>query len=104
MPTTSTGIAVSWGSFGTITEVTALSWSYGGNNVGRSAPYNPQPGSVSMTAMGSAPAISFVGSTGVLTITGGGMNLTHAAELASAGAVAEVNGVTRYQIEFTLIG
>jgi hypothetical protein len=104
VPTTSTGIAVAWGSHTMVAEVTALAWSYGGNNIGRSASYNPQPGSVSLTAMGSVPGISLVGSTGVLTITGGGMDLTHAAELTSRGSAAEVNGVTRYPLEFTLIG
>ena len=102
MAINSTGIGVSWGGV-TFSEVTGLSWTYGGENVGRSANFSPQPGSVSVTALGAVPSISVVGNRGTLTITGGGMDLTQAAALASVSAVAELNGVTRYSVEFTLL-
>lgn len=102
MATYSTGIVVQWGSI-TFTEVTDLSWTYGGENVGRSASFSPQPGSVSVTALGTIPAISNVGNRSTLTITGGAMNLTATAVLESVNAVAELNGVTRFACEFTLL-
>ena len=82
MATYSTGISATWGSV-TFTEIAGLSWTYGGENVGRSANFTPNPGSV--------------------TVAGGGMNLTQAAVLESVSAAAEVNGVTRYTAEFTLL-
>jgi hypothetical protein len=100
--TYSTSIGVSWGGV-TFSEITGLAWTYGGENVGRSANFSPQPGSVSVTAFGTVPNISLVGNRGTLAITGGGMNLTQKAVLASVNAVAELNGVTRYSVEFTLL-
>lgn len=102
MATYSTGIGVTWGSV-TFTEVTGLSWTYGGENIGRSANFNPQPGSVSVTALGTVPGIGVVGSRNTLAVTGGGMNLTQTAVLESVSAAAELNGVTRYTVEFTLL-
>ena len=102
MATYSTGIGVTWGGVA-FSEVTGLSWTYGGENVGRSASFNPRPGSVSITALGTVPGVGVVGNRGTLTITGGGVNLTQKAALASVGAVAELNGVTRYSVEFTLL-
>ncbi|NBW13179.1 MAG: hypothetical protein EBR82_34675 [Caulobacteraceae bacterium] len=102
MATYSTGISATWGSV-TFTEVTGLSWTYGGENVGRSANFNPNPGSVSVTALGTVPSIGVVGNRGTITITGGGMNLTQTAVLDSVSAAAEVNGVTLYTVEFTLL-
>lgn len=102
MATYSTGISATWGTV-TLTEITGLAWTYGGENVGRSANFNPQPGSVSVTAFGTVPGIGVVGNRETLTITGGGMNLTQNAALASVSAAAELNGVTRYSVEFTLL-
>ncbi len=102
MATYSTGISATWGSV-TFTEISGLSWTYGGENVGRSANFNPNPGSVSVTAFGTVPSISLVGNRDTITITGGGMNLTQKAVLDSVSAAAEVNGVARYTAEFTLL-
>ena len=103
MATYSTNILVAWGSYTSIGQVTNLQWTYGGEDVGRSASFNPQPGSVSLVAYGNVPTIGDVGSRNTLTITGGGMDLTQEAALASVSAVAELNGVTRYTVEFTLL-
>jgi hypothetical protein len=100
--TYSTGISATWGSV-TLTEITGLSWTYGGENVGRSANFNPNPGSVSVSAFGTVPSISLVGNRNTLAVAGGGMNLTQKAVLQSVSAAAEVNGVTRYTVEFTLL-
>jgi hypothetical protein len=100
--TYSTGISAGWGLV-TFTEIVGLSWTYGGENVGRSANFNPNPGSVSVSALGTVPSIALVGSRNTLTVAGGGMNLTQAAVLESVSAAAEVNGVTRYTVEFTLL-
>lgn len=102
MATYSTGISATWGSV-TLTEITGLSWTYGGENVGRSANFNPNPGSVSVSAFGTVPSISLVGNRNTLAVAGGGMNLTQKAVLQSVSAAAEVNGVTRYTVEFTLL-
>ena len=102
MATYSTGISATWGSV-TLTEIAGLSWTYGGENVGRSANFNPNPGSVSVAAFGTVPSISLVGNRDTITITGGGMNLTQKAVLDSVSAAAEVNGVARYTAEFTLL-
>jgi hypothetical protein len=100
--TYSTGISATWGSV-TFTEIAGLSWTYGGENVGRSANFNPNPGSVSVSAFGTVPSIALVGNRNTLTVAGGGMNLTQAAVLESVSAAAEVNSVTRYTAEFTLL-
>lgn len=98
----SNNIAVAWAGV-TFSEVTGLSWTYGGENIGRSANFNPNPGSVSVTALGTVPGIGVVGNRGTITITGGGMNLTQTAVLDSVSAAAELNGVTRYTVAFTLL-
>jgi hypothetical protein len=101
--TYSTNIRVAWGTYTAMGQVTNLQWTYGGQDVGRSASFNPQPGSVSLVAYGTVPTIGDVGDRGTLTITGGGMDLTQKAALASVSAAAELNGVTRYSVEFTLL-
>lgn len=103
MATYSTGISVAWGAYTALGQVVALAWTYGGENVGRSANFSPTPGSVSVTALGTMPGVSVVGDRGTITITGGGMNLTQTAVLSSVSAAAEVNGLTRYTAEFTLL-
>ena len=104
MATYSTGITATWGST-TFTEITDLTWTYGGENVIRAsgpALFNYSHGSVSMVALGTTPTISSVGDRQTLTISGGGVGLTIKAVLKSVGAAAEVNGVARYPIEFDI--
>lgn len=104
MATYSTGITASWGSV-TFSEVTDISWTYGGENIIRAsgpALFALSHGSVSMVALGTTPTISNVGDRQTLTIGGGGVGLTIKAVLKSVGAAAEVNGVTRYPIEFDI--
>jgi len=101
--TYSTGISASWNSV-TFTEITGLSWTYGGENNIRSATglFAFSHGSVSFQALGTTPTIASVGTRGNLVITGGGIGLTIKAVLESINVVAEVNGVTRTSVEFDI--
>lgn len=103
MATYSTGISASWNSV-TFTEITGLSWTYGGDNTIRSATgfFALSHGSVSFEALGATPTIANIGQRGNLSITGGGVGLTIKAVLKSVSAAAEVNGVARYTADFTI--
>lgn len=103
MATYAVGISATWGSV-TFTEVTDLAWTFGGTNVSRgSGFFAATNGSVSITALGTTPTADDVGDRKTLTITGGGVALTRYAVLKQVGAVAELNGVARYSIEFDIV-
>jgi hypothetical protein len=100
--TFSTGITVTFNSV-TAGEVTGLSWTWGGGlPKGRSVVWTDDAGTVSVQALGDVSTAPY-GTTGTLTITGGGMDLTCNACCTSVGAAAELNGVTRYSTEFKII-
>lgn len=103
MATYAVGISATWGSV-TFTEVTDLAWTFGGTNVSRgSGFFATTRGSASLTALGTTPTVSDVGALQTLTISGGGVALTVPALLKQVGAVAELNGVARYSIEFDIV-
>lgn len=105
MATYAVGISATWGSV-TFTEVTDLAWTFGGTNVSRGGSgsfFAATKGSVSITALGTTPTADDVGDRKTLTITGGGVALTRYAVLKQVGAVAELNGVARYSIEFDIV-
>lgn len=103
MATYSTGITVTWNSV-TFTEVTSLSWQYGGTRQDRGAGsaegWTAEPGSVTFTCLGSTgiTTTSF-GKRGALAITGGGMNFSGGSAIfESLQADAELNGIVRYNV------
>jgi hypothetical protein len=101
--TYSTGVTASFG--GTpITEIVGLSVAYGsGMPEGRGTQYKPLPGQVQVESLGGA-STGFWGVMASLVLSGGGVSLTNLAVCTDVGAVAEVNGVTRYSYTFDLIG
>lgn len=104
MATYSAGIAVTWeGS--SFSQVTAATHSLGGARKGRSAVWFGDAGSATVEALDSSMvSASYAGTTGTLVIIGGGINLTCPAIYESCGATPEVNGVTRYTVNFKLLG
>lgn len=100
----SAGISVTWeGS--AFSQVTAASHSFGGTRKGRSAAWFGDAGSATVEMLD--PGMSsntFCGTTGTLVINGGGISLTCPAIYESCGATPEVNGVTRYTVNFKLLG
>lgn len=107
MATYSTGISVAWAGV-TFQEVTGISWTRGGaredRGSGASSGWTSSPGSVTLTTL-NATGVSSANSGiyGTLTITGGGMDYTGGAIYESISADAELNGVTRYTVNFTLL-
>lgn len=100
----STGIVVTWGG-SAFSEVTAASHTYGGTRKGRSSAWIGDCGSATVEMLsGSMANTGFCGTTGTLVISGGGISLTAAAIYESCGATPELNGVTRYTVNFKLIG
>lgn len=103
MATYSQGISATWNAI-TFSEITDLSWNYGGTNVSRgSGFYANTLGSVSVTALGVTPTKDDVGTRASLAITGGGVALTVNAVLKQVGAAAELNGVSRFNFEFDIV-
>lgn len=102
MATYSTSVSVSFNG-SAFAEVVGLSWSWGGSMPkGRSAVWTDDAGTVSVGTLGGA-STGMYGTTGTLTITGGGMDLTCTACCTSVSAAAELNGVTRYTLDFKII-
>jgi hypothetical protein len=102
MATTSQGIGFSFNG-SPASEIRDLSWSYGGGyTVGRDAAYLPEAGSVSIQTLG-AISYSIWGTRGTLLITGGGMALSVTAVCTDMGVQAQLNGVTVYSAEFTIL-
>jgi hypothetical protein len=100
--THSTGITVTFDG-AAATEVTGLSWTWGGGlPKGRSVIWTDDAGTVSVQTIGVVSTAPY-GTLGTLTIAGGGMNLTCTACCTSVSAAAELNGVTRYTVEFQII-
>jgi hypothetical protein len=99
----SQGVSISWG--GTpFQEVTGLTWNYGGESRGRSVPWTPTAGSVSVECLGANnTATSNFGLRKQLTISGGGQSLTNYAVWESVSVASELNGVTRYTVTLKLL-
>ena len=103
MATYSTGVTVSFAS-GSLTEVTAISWNFGGGiPIGRGVVFQPVYGQVSIESIGGASTATY-GQLGSLAIAGGGVNLTCTAVCTDIGVTAEVNGVARYIYTFEILG
>lgn len=103
MATYSTGITAAFGST-TLTEITGISWSYGGGMpTGRGVVFQPVLGQVTIETIGSA-STSLYGVRGTMTIAGGGVNLTCTAVCTDLAVTAEVNGIARYAYTFDILG
>jgi len=100
--TVSTGITVTFAS-SSAAEVTSLSWDWGnGLSQGRGVAWTPTVGTVSLELLGGISTATY-GQRGTLTVAGGGMSLTCTAVCTAVGASAQVNDVTRYTAEFTIL-
>lgn len=104
MATYSTGVSVTWGGVA-FTEVTGLSWTYGGGAPkGRSVVWTDEAGSVSVECLGTAnTSIAEYGLRKQLVISGGGQSLTNYAVWESLSVANEVNGITRFTVTFSLL-
>jgi hypothetical protein len=102
--TYSTGISATWGAV-TFQEMQSLSWNYGGaGSKGRAVPWSDEVGNLTIQCLSmSGVAVTHVGSTATLTITGGGCNLTVPALYESVSTDAELNGVTKYSISLKVL-
>lgn len=102
MATVATGITVTFNG-SPASEVTSLAFTWGnGLTQGRGVTWVPQVGTVSVGLLGGVSTASY-GVRGTLTISGGGAALTCTAVCTSVGVSAEVNDVTRYTAEFTIL-
>ena len=104
MATYSTGITATFGS-NTFTEVTDLSWTYGGSLPrGRDTTWTDEVGTVTLTCLGSVGiSTANYGLRNDLTISGGGASLTCKAVYEGVNVAPELNGVTRYTVTFRLL-
>lgn len=104
MATYSTGISVTFDGVA-FTEVSELSWEYGGGQAkGRASAWTDELGSVTVGCMGTANiATGNYGKRADLVISGGGSSLTHKAVYEGLSVAPEMNGVTRYTVTFRLL-
>lgn len=104
MATLSQGIVVTWGGTA-FTEVVDLQASYGGSSPkGRSAIWSDEAGSVSVVCLGAVNVSNAMyGTRNDIAISGGGISLTCKAIYEGWSASPEVNGVTRYSVNFRLL-
>jgi hypothetical protein len=102
--TYSTGITATWGGVA-FQEITDLQWSYGGGPPkGRSIIWTDDVGSVSLTCLNAANmSIAEYGLRKELVLAGGGQVLTRFAIWESVNVVAELNGLTRFTVTFSLL-
>lgn len=104
MATYSAGITVVWGAI-TFAEITSIDIDkYGELSRGRSVDWTDSAGTVKITTL----SPTGVGSAnwnqkGLLTIAGGDMNLVVNALYMGFSASAELNGVTKYTINFKIL-
>lgn len=99
MATFSTGITATWGGVA-FTEVTGLSWTYGGGTPkGRSVVWSDELGAVTLECLGGANvSTAEYGQRKQLVISGGGQTLTTYAVYESVSVASQVNDVTRYSV------
>lgn len=104
MATYSQGISATWGGVA-FTEVVDLSWTYGGGpSKGRSVVWTDEAGSVRLTCLGTAnTSTSEYGLRKQLVLSGGGQSLTTYAVWESMDVTPELNGVTKFTINFRLL-
>jgi hypothetical protein len=99
----SQGVSVTWNGVA-FQEVTGLTWNYGGESRGRSVPWTPDAGSVSVECLGgNNTGTSNFGVRADVVISGGGQSLTNKAVWESVSVASEVNGVTRYTVTLKLL-
>lgn len=100
MATPAAGIAIVWGTH-TFTEVYSFAYTYGGNAPSRST---AEIGRAVVACYGTAgTSIVHHGEQALLTVTGGGTDLTAQALWTSVAASANRNDVTSYAVTFRLI-
>lgn len=104
MATYSTGITATWNG-NTFAEVTDLSWTYGGSlPKGRADNWTDDAGECTLSCLSvTGVATGNYGTRGTLTLTGGGVTLTHDAIYQGISVAAELNGVTRYTVSLRLL-
>ena len=104
MATYSTGMTVTWGSH-TFAEITSIDIDrYGDLSRGRSVDWNDSAGTVKITTL----SATGVGSANwnqkkALAVSGGSMNLAVDALYMGFSAAAELNGVTKFTVEFKIL-
>jgi hypothetical protein len=102
--TYSTGVTASFRGIA-FTEITSVSVNYGGSTTGRSGAWTADYGSVSIECLGaSGVTTSLFGFRGAVSVSGGGMALTHSAIYEGFSMSPELNGVTRYTVNLKLVG
>lgn len=103
MATYSTGISATWNTV-TFTEVQSIAWNWGGSLPrGRSSNYTDEPGTVTLTCLGTdGVATSNYGTRAPLTISGGGATLTCSAVYEGLQVAPQLNGVTQYTVNFRI--
>lgn len=104
MATYSTGISATWGGTA-FTEVTDLSWTYGGGPPkGRDSAWTDELGSVSVTCFGGEnTSAAEYGLRKTLVLSGGGQSLNVPAVWESLTVAPELNGVTRFTVTFKIL-
>lgn len=103
MATYSTGISVSWDGLA-FSEVTGVSVQYGAARAGRVEPWVGDAGTATVQMLAGAMANQgYSGLRATLSIQGGGVSLTCPAIYETCAAQPELNGVTRYTVNFKLL-
>jgi hypothetical protein len=102
--THSTNVQASWGGV-PFSEIIDLSWQYGGGMPkGRGVNWTDERGSLTLTCLG-ATNISTAehGTAKLLSVSGGGADLTLYAIYESLSVAPELNGITRYTATFKFL-
>lgn len=104
MATYSTGMTVTWGAH-TFAEITSIDIDrYGDLSRGRSVDWNDNAGTVKITTLSSTGVGSLNwNKKDTLTISGGAMGLGVDALYMGFSAAAELNGVTKYTVNFKIL-
>ena len=104
MATYSTGMTVTFGAI-TFAEITSIDLdSYGDLSRGRSVDWNDSAGTVKIATLSTTGVTAAKwNKKDLLTITGGGMGLSSNALYMGFSAAAELNGVTKYTVNFKIL-
>lgn len=103
MATYSTGITATWNGV-PFTEVQELAWNSGGSMTSRSVRWSADQGQVTITTLGTANVSrTNFGIRALLSISGGGADLSSYAVWQSVSVTPERNGVTRYAVTLKLV-
>ena len=104
MATYSTGMSVTWGVH-TFAEITSIEIDrYGDLSRGRSVDWNDNAGTVKITTLSpTGVGAANWNQKGSLAVTGGDMNLVVDALYMGFSASAELNGVTKFTVNFKIL-